>query len=228
MKVKHNAMWLAGALLLLAASAAQATVLVIDFEGLADFESVDEYYNGGFGGDGSGPGLDWGIGFSNSLAIKSIETGFSGNFTNAPSGNTILFFRSGTASTMNVADGFSTGFSFFYTSINQSGSVNVWDGLNGTGNLLASLELTALGGCQHPRAFCNWAPVGVAFDGIARSVEFGGVADFIGFDDITLGSEFAGGVPVPAPGAVGLIALAVCATALTRRRRVREAHLGTA
>ena len=39
---------------------------------------------------------------------------------------------------MNVAAGFSTGFSFYYAAPFDTGSVTVWSGLNGTGTLLAT------------------------------------------------------------------------------------------
>lgn len=222
MKRRVSAMaYLVGVLVFLGtATSAEAQVRVLDFEGLGDLEGVAEFYNGGLGDAGSGPGPDWGISFENSLAVKSIETGFSGNFTNAPSGNTILFFLGVDALTMNVWDGFSDGFSFFYSSIAEAGSVHVYDGLHGTGNLLASLDLAPLGGCAHPTAYCNWAPVGVTFEGTARSVDFGGVANFIGFDDITIGSERPGGPrPVPEPLSLALLATGLVGIAGVRRHR---------
>jgi hypothetical protein len=217
-RISRGAGAIVAAVLFAAVNVAQAQVLT--FEPLQDLEGVEAYYNGGFGSMGTGPGPDHGVIFENALAVKSLETGGSGNFTNAPSGNTILFFLSGTASTMNVDAGFITGFSFFYSSITQAGEVRVWSGLNATGVLLAALNLTALGGCAFPTAYCNWAPIGVLFDGTARSVEFGGVANFIAFDDITLGRADPGDPSViPEPMTMVLLATGLAGIAVARRRR---------
>jgi hypothetical protein len=129
-----------------------------------------------------------------------------------------LFFLSGGAATMNVAAGFDTGFSFFYTSA-APGFVNVYDGLNGSGALLATLNLVEnIAGCTGDPGgwFCHFSPVGVAFSGVARSVDFGGTADLIGFDNITLGAVAPGG-SVPEPGTLALLALAGCGLWLRQR-----------
>lgn len=170
--------------------------VVLDFEGLDELEPVEEYYNAGLGGNGTGPGPDFGITFSdNAQAIIDADAGGSGNFGGEPSPDTILFFLSGSAATMNVPDGFTDGFSFYYSAINQPGEIVVYDGLDGTGNVLAtlSLPLTQSSGDPDPTGdFSPLVPIGVSFSGTARSVDFGGTIDQIGFDDITLGSETPG------------------------------------
>jgi len=174
-------------------------ISVLDFEGLQDLEEIQDFYNGGTGSLGSGPGSNFGVVFSsNSLALT--ETHPMANFTNEPSPLTVAFFLTGSANTMNVAAGFDTGFSFFYSNTTFVGSVTVYDGLDGTGNILANLNLPALGACQGVDPFCNWAPVGVTFNGIAKSVDFAGSINQIGFDDITLGSDVPGTTPGPGPG----------------------------
>jgi hypothetical protein len=182
------------------------------FEGLQNLEAVNEFYNGGTGSLGSGPGTNLGVSFSNtSLAIIDTDAGGSGNFGNEPSPNTILFFLSGNAATMNVAAGFDTGFSFFYSAIDQGGFVRVYDGLNGTGNVLATLNLDPLGstpGGGDPNGdFNRWRAVGVEFNGVAKSVDFGGSANFIGFDNVTLRSKTPGGARIPEPSALALLAV---------------------
>lgn len=206
--------------LLLLAAAAQASVIVLTFEGLKDVEPIEQYYNGGFGGSGSGPGPNYGIVFgSGALAFIDFDAGGSGNFANEPSPSTAVTFLSGPGVVMNVPAGFTTGFSFFYSSVNLEGSVTVWDDLDGAGTLLASLNLPALGsGCGgDPGGSYNcWSAVGVSFSGVAKSVNFSGVANYIAFDNITLGSVAPGG-EIPEPGSMGLLASALLAVWLRRR-----------
>lgn len=214
-------MKLAAALLttMLALPAAHAAPVVLTFEGTGDLAAVNDFYNGGTDSSGAS-GTNYGINFSRtSLALIDSDAGGSGNFANEPSPSTILFFTSGGAATMNVAAGFDTGFSFFY-STNSAGFVNVYDGLNGTGNILASLVLAPnISGCvgDPSGSFCRWSPVGVSFAGTAYSVDFGGAADLIGFDDITLGTSVPGGT-VPEPGTLALLGLAGLGLAARRRK----------
>jgi hypothetical protein len=182
---------------LLSVGTAQAATVVLNFEGVGDLAPVGNFYNGG-------AGTNYGIGFSSTaLGLVDQDAGGNGNFANEPSPNTIMFFNTGGSATMNVAAGFDTGFSFFYTTIGSPGSVNVYDGLNGTGNLLATLVLAAtpsIGSGDPTGQYDVFASTGVTFSGIAKSVDFGGTAGNIGFDDITLGSASAGGgqeVPEP-------------------------------
>jgi hypothetical protein len=191
----------------LLASQAKAGVDVLTFEGLQDNEAIGNYYNGGLGGNGSGPGPNYGITFgANSLALISSADGGTGNFSNNPSGDTIAYFLSGPGDVMDVAAGFTTGFSFFYSDqVGFTGSVTVWSGLDGTGAQLASLTLPST-----PDPYNVFVPVGVTFAGTAESAVFGGAANFIGFDDITLGSATAGPVvPLPSAAWGGLALMAL-------------------
>jgi len=166
-------------------------VTQLTFEGLQNTEVIQGYYNGGLGGSGSGPGPNYGITFSqDSLAIIQSAAGGSGNFNMNPSGVTIAFFLQGAGDIMNVPGGFDTGFSFFYSAAVYPGTVTVYDGLDGTGNVLATLNLPVTPQLpDSPYTYNNWQPIGVSFAGIAHSVNFSGVADYIGFDDVTLGSS---------------------------------------
>ncbi len=188
----------------LAVASARAGTVVLTFEGLQNLEFVGSYYNGGLGSLGSGPGPNYGITFGpDSQAIISGAAGGTGNFSGSPTMPTILFFLSGAGDGMDVPAGFDTGFSFYYSAVVYPGSVSVYSGLDGTGSLLASLDLpvTPSGGspeCTYG-AYCPWIPIGVTFGGTAESVIFSGSADYIGFDNITLGSGTPSpGVPEPA------------------------------
>ena len=179
-------------LLLPVLAAAQTTTFTLTFEGLQDNEAILNYYNGGLGGSGSGPGPNYGVVFgSGALAIISILDGGSGNVQYNPSGDTVAYFLQGGGLIMNVPAGFSTGFSFYYAAAQQSGSVTVYDGPNGTGNVLATVTLPVTGtdcmGSTEP--YSCWSPIGVSFKGVAMSVNFAGADNGIAFDNITIGSQ---------------------------------------
>ena len=197
-----------------------AAPVVLDFEGASNGLALNDFYNGGTDAGGAS-GVNYGINFSpTSLALVDSDAGGTGNFGNEPSPSTILFFLSGGAATMNVAAGFTTGFSFLYTS-GATGFINVFDGLNGSGTLLATIDLLPnIGSCagDPSGSFCNFSAIGVSFMGTARSVDFGGTADLIGFDNITLGAATPGGT-VPEPGTVVLLGLSALALGAVRRRR---------
>ena len=212
---------LASTLLLIAASTL-VSAQNLTFEGLQNGEPIGGYYNGATGGLGSGPGPNFGVTFApNALAVIRNDAGGTGNFRNNPSGITTMSFTAGVGAFMNVPAGFTTGFSFFY-STSQVGSVRVFSGVDGTGTLLATIPLPANNSgfqCNvgaPPSFFCNWSPTGVSFVGTAMSVDFGGTANQIGFDNITLAAAIPVGaviltpsIPVPTLGEYGLALLAL-------------------
>ena len=215
---------------------AAATVVSLNFEGVnstypSGYAFIGDFYNGGVSSDGT-TGTNYGISFTdNAQAICLNTPGTSCSNTsrgglgdpNSQLGG--LFFLSGDSTFMNDAAGFDTGFSFNYVSLSQPGTVSVYDGLNGTGNLLATILLTPNAvGCDpsYGAGFCPFQPIGVTFSGIGRSILFGGVANQIVFDDITFGSDVPGpdnGVPEPSTWATMLLGFGAAGVAMRRQRR---------
>lgn len=201
---------------LLAAGTAGAQVVVLDFEGIPNLSPVGDFY------------AAQGFSFSPAtLAIVDADAGGTGNFANEPSASTVMFFLDANNAILNVAAGFDTGFSFFYSS-STAATVNIYDGLNATGNLLGSLNLVAQfsDGCTGDPTgdFCNWTAVGTSFDGIARSIDFGGTANFTGYDNITFRSDIPGGV-VPEPASWAMMIAGVGAVGAMARRRRRTSRI---
>ena len=225
--MKLTTLMVGAALSFAAAQAANASVYVLNFAGLNGNaeEPVENYYNGGFGGDGSGPGPNYGITFTSNALSCSGQPGGTCNTAEIPGGpgaNT-LFFLGGGAATMNVAAGFTTGFSFYYSAVNNPGFINVWSGVNDTGTLLATLNLPTTPNDGDPGCygtnFCPYVAINVAFAGTAESVDFGGTLNQVGFADVTLGSNTAGGAPEPASWALMLIGVAGLGAAIRGKRR---------
>ena len=239
-KMKRNLLFAAVATALPMASA-QALVLnsaeefVLNFEDInasypsTNYANISEFYNGGNSSAGTS-GTNYGVSFeSNARAICLNTLGTTSGCSNTSRGGLGeatsqrggLFFTAGSETTMNVAAGFETGFSFFYTAPNQGGAVQVFDGLDGTGNLLATLNLsTTASACTGFGAtFCPFVAAGVNFAGVAKSVNWGGVANQVVFDDVTFGSATAGGGEVPVPGTLGIVGLGLLGLAKSRRRK---------
>jgi hypothetical protein len=151
------------------AANAYAAPFVLNFEGAGNLANLNAFYNGGTDSKGNS-GTNYGVQFgTNTLSLIDADSGGSGNFANEPSASTVMFFLTGSA-ILNYTPGFTTGFSFYYSS-STAALVNVYDGLDATGTLLATLDLTAQfnNNCSgDPNgAFCNWTAVGASFLGTA-------------------------------------------------------------
>jgi len=193
---------------------------ILTFEGLKNFEQVENYYNGGTGSLGSGPGPNYGITFSSyALAyIPGQQTGKVTPFPGDPSPPTVLLafntanpFGAGypTSITMDVTGGFSQGLNFYDIAIGRTGSVSFWSGADGSGTMLAQQTLPIT-----PEAFSG--PTTVLFSGTAHSVVFTGGNDQLAIDDISFVT------PVPEPSTLSsmLIGLgSVFAVYILRRKK---------
>lgn len=217
----------AAAILAASATSASAATVVLDFTGvvnpvIGNSASVNNFYNGGTSSHGTS-GTNYGAAFSsNGLAINDYNGCCEPDSFLLPARKGILFFLDGGAVTISYAAGFSTGFSFYYAS-NSDATINVYDGINGTGNVLASLALArqANQNCGQGASgfYCNWTPIGVTFAGVAKSIDFGGGANFVAYDNITFGSDRPGGtVPEPASWAMLIAGFGLTGAAMRRRR----------
>lgn len=214
------------------ATASQAAVIDLTFEGVnatypSGYANVGDFYNGGTSSDGTS-GTNYGISFSsNALAICLNSTSVlcsntsRGGFGDPNSQTGGLFFLEGAQTYMNVAAGFDTGFSFNYAAIYYASSVSVYDGLNGTGNLLATIALgltTTACDPSYSAGFCPFVAAGIGFAGIAKSVSFAGVSNQVVFDDVTFGSATPGPSPTPLPAGLPLLAVGLGGLAVLRRK----------
>jgi hypothetical protein len=195
--------------------------VVLTFEGLANGTPVGNYYGGG-------PGGNLGISFSSvAYAYIDSDAGGTSSFANEPSPSTAMTWVFGGPLIMNVAGGFDTGFSFYHTSSSFTQyTVSIYDGLDGTGNLLGSITFGPTGNStctgDPTGVFCQWAAVGTTFSGTAQSVHFGN-GSFIFFDNVTLDS-LTPGPAVPEPSSIALMSLGF-ALAAWRKRFARLARI---
>jgi Calx-beta domain/RTX calcium-binding nonapeptide repeat (4 copies) len=157
---------------------------LLDFEGIGNLTQVGDFYS------------NRGIRFSeNALGIVGVcpilESGsddeFGGNFSHQPSGVTALTYAEGDAIVLETMEGFDAQLSFSYASPFREHSISIYDGLGGTGNLLASATLSPTPAGEFPNAYSEFNFVTIPFSGIARSVTFGDFPNKIVIDDILLG-----------------------------------------
>jgi hypothetical protein len=174
--------------LLLLVLTVNGAIVVIRFDegNLAFATTVNEFYNGGTNSDGeTGPNV--GVSF---LPTNDWQVGTDFGETSEPG---FTFSLSGNGF-LNVPGGFVDGFSLNYGAFSDT-FLQIFDGLDGTGNLLASATLAQ----NDPFAF---SPFGISFSGVALSIVIAGGGSQFGFDDFTFGSAVVGGGP-PVGGARG-------------------------
>lgn len=188
------------------------TTITIDFERAWDYDNGDvlNYYNGGKAAVGSQTGPNLGVVFANISGFNEdpLGAGYSGAPT--PLG---VAYAEGPNAIINVPSG-KMGFSFFYSSpIAVIGAVKAYSGLNGTGTLLASLDLLA----NEPMVgvYDTFTFASLALKGLARSFDLSNLASgdtTALFDNVAL---------IPEPGTLVLLVTGG-ALALARRRSVRR------
>jgi hypothetical protein len=207
----------------LSSGTSYASPILLDFEGAGDRASLKNFYNNGTDASGKS-GSNYNVHFSDDAVVSidvdaSPDKAYSGSFANVPSGITAIIFHEGGPATMNVESGFGTEFSLYYSSAADA-TVNIYDGMNGAGNLLASLNLTTNydNGCKGSSDgnYCHWDQINESFSGIAHSVVFNGPREFTFYDNISFNSESISEVPVP--GAFWLMGSGVISLLRARRK----------
>lgn len=163
------------------------TTAIVTFGHLKNLEYINNFYNGGTGSLGSGPGPNFGLLFTpNAQTIISASKGGSGNFINNPGGYPVMFFQTGQNVSMTATNGIQTGLWFYYSAL-QSGVATVYAGPNATGSILASITLTPNNtGCVTYK-LCVWTAVGVPLRATAGSISFAGVPDYLAIGTMHLG-----------------------------------------
>ncbi len=189
----------------LASPAFAATPLSIDFEknwanNTPEAEINDTY-------------LAQGVSFTNVLGVSNNDgLGSLANgdyYAGAPSPLGVAFAQldgvTNTAAYMNVAAGVTGGLSFFYsTPADAPVAIKAYSGLNGTGTLLGTVNLSA-----NSADYSSWNQAVLSFSGTAKSFDLTGTANLVGLDNIAA---------VPEPSSLALL-LAGGALVFARRRR---------
>lgn len=125
---------------------------------------------------------------------------------------------------INVAGGFGTAVSFYYSALGAGGySADVFDDLNGTGNLLgtASLALTQGSCAAYNASFCPFQLAAVTFAGTAKSVRFNSPKFVIVLDDVSFGNVPVNAVPEPSTWAMLIAGFGLIGRAMRDRRRAQ-------
>ena len=196
--------------LIAAAVPAVAAQTTIDFEGTGSFGSILEFYNGGVDAAGNS-GANYGVSFTGS-AMSLSNDATTQYFSHAPTPGTIMFVADQTAF-MNVADGFTNSVSLYYSSIGvAANAVNIYSGLNGSGDLLGSFSLSdnAQSGCSDTFV-CNFDQSIVTFSGTGKSIAFNSGVP-AGYDNVSI-------TPVPEPTTYALMMLGLAGIGMVARRR---------
>ncbi len=211
----------AAAIVLVGLKPVVAEQVLLTFEGLKNGEAVNNYYAGGNGSLGTGPGPNYGITFTGPVvdgqndAIAYIP---KTAFPNDPSPPTVLLLASELSvipagqpisAYMNVSPGFSGSLGWYYAAIDSNATVQIYSGMNGSGTLLASKTLPFT---SQTIGIFDPNEIDVSFSGVAHSAVFSGGNQQVAFDDIRL--------TIPEPASPVLLVIGGgCALVYRRFRR---------
>jgi hypothetical protein len=168
---------------------------------LVDNDPLLQFYNGGKTYRGIGPGPSLGITFGLN-ARERKNNSLIGTYT--PPGFMQLYSDQaregeGISTHMDVSGGFSTTVFFDYAAIDAAGRLRIFSGLDGTGSVLADVNLPVTSPLAGPGTFVADS---VSFSGIGHSIIFDGGNKQLAFDDFTLTSA----VPEPSSWILFVIA----------------------
>lgn len=227
----------------IAAAAPQAVQaagpVTLNFENIAPYPNpfgvlILDYYNGGTSSIGTS-GANYGMSFDSKahlLCLASTTEGCSnasrGGLGDPASAKGALGFNDNGSKYLNVASGFDGSINFEYAAVANNGSVNVYSGLNGTGTLLGSVNLSAnavspgsVACTAYSNAdFCPFTSLGLAFSGVGRSIAFNADGLQFAIDDITFRNVLAP-VPEPAAWAMMVLGFGTIGGELRRRKQTR-------
>jgi len=169
-----RAFGIAAVAVLMAIPAVANSAVSFTFSGLSNNEQALNYFSGGYGSLGSGPGPNYQITFSPGAGIVGRAKG------NLLAGNGTIV--------MDVHTEFANSFKLAYVTLAPE-VVSVWSGYDGSGFLLATMTLIPNGWC-HALTHCGLAHAGVPFPGTGASVTSSGAGGGFGIGSIKLGTRY--------------------------------------